>query len=130
MKRRRETLQADLTPLIDVVFLLLIFFLVTSAFKKEELNLMLKLPVAEQGQGQTEQQENITIELTNEKIIVNGSDATFVDIPQMVEKYDSDTLVDIRADQDLKYKRLIKLLDLLQAAKLDNISLVTEKDNP
>ncbi len=130
MKRRRETLQADLTPLIDVVFLLLIFFLVTSAFKKEELNLMLKLPVAEQGQGQTEQQDNLTIELTNEKIIVNGSDATFADLPQMVEKYESDTLVDIRADQDLKYKRLIRLLDLLQAAKLDNISLVTEKDRP
>ena len=36
-KRSRETLSPDLTPLIDVVFLLLIFFMVSTVFKKEEL---------------------------------------------------------------------------------------------
>ena len=42
--KRRESLGLDLTPVIDVVFILLIFFIVTSVFKKEELALMLDLP--------------------------------------------------------------------------------------
>ena len=45
--KRRETLGIDLTPVIDVVFILLIFFIVTSVFKKDELALMLDLPEAD-----------------------------------------------------------------------------------
>ena len=44
--KRRESLSLDLTPVIDVVFILLIFFIVTSVFKKEELALMLDLPTS------------------------------------------------------------------------------------
>ena len=36
--KRRESLGLDLTPVIDVIFILLIFFIVTSVFKKEEPN--------------------------------------------------------------------------------------------
>ena len=35
--KRRESLSLDLTPVIDVVFIILIFLIVTSVFKKEEL---------------------------------------------------------------------------------------------
>ena len=42
--RRREPLAPDITPLIDVVFILLIFFMVTSVFRKEEAALLLQLP--------------------------------------------------------------------------------------
>ena len=42
--KRRESLGLDLTPVIDVVFILLIFFIVTSVFKKDELALVLDLP--------------------------------------------------------------------------------------
>lgn len=34
MRKRRETIAPDLTPMIDVVFILLIFFIVSSVFKK------------------------------------------------------------------------------------------------
>jgi len=43
--KRREHIAPDLTPLIDVVFLILIFFMVSSTFKKEELALLLTLPM-------------------------------------------------------------------------------------
>ena len=42
--RRREPLNPDLTPLIDILFLLLIFFLATSVFKKDEVAISLSLP--------------------------------------------------------------------------------------
>jgi len=59
-RHRREQLSMDLTPLIDVVFLLLIFFLVTSVFKKDELALLLKLPKSEQGAGKEKKVEQLT----------------------------------------------------------------------
>ncbi|MGK0367028.1 MAG: biopolymer transport protein ExbD, partial [Thermoproteota archaeon] len=59
-KGNREALSFELTPLIDVVFLLLIFFLVTSVFKKEELALLLNLPKASEGKSQQAQKKNIT----------------------------------------------------------------------
>ena len=46
MRKHRETLTPDITPLIDIVFILLIFFIVSSVFKKEELALTLDLPNA------------------------------------------------------------------------------------
>ena len=42
--KKRELISMDLTPLIDVMFLLLIFFIVASEFKKNESILNLSLP--------------------------------------------------------------------------------------
>ena len=46
IKRSRVASTLSLTPLIDVVFLLLIFFLVTSEFEEEERRLDIVLPTA------------------------------------------------------------------------------------
>ncbi len=59
-RRRMKTVEITLTPMIDVVFLLLIFFMVTTTFNRET-ELKIKLPEAE-GTEKTEQQK--VIELT------------------------------------------------------------------
>ena len=71
-KSRREYLTPELTPLIDVVFLLLIFFMVSSVFKKEELALLLNLPKAEQGKQETQAKAVITIELSENDVAYDG----------------------------------------------------------
>jgi biopolymer transport protein ExbD len=55
--RRREPLSPDMTPLIDVVFLLLIFFLVSTSFKKDELALLLNLPTSQASQEMIAKEE-------------------------------------------------------------------------
>lgn len=127
-RQRRESLAMDLTPLIDMVFLLLVFFLVTSTFKKDELALLLKLPTAEQGTGSEKKVEHITIELSSDEIAVNNAKATIEELPGILEKAKKDSLVNLRVDGDVKYTRLVKVLDLLQINKLENISLITEKE--
>jgi biopolymer transport protein ExbD len=127
-RSRRESLTMDLTPLIDIVFLLLIFFLVTSTFKKDELALLLKLPKTEQGAGTEKKIDQLTIELSDEAIAVNGKKSSMEDLPATFEKAQKDTLVNLRVDGEVKYTRLVKVLDLLQANKLENISLITDKD--
>jgi biopolymer transport protein ExbD len=128
-RQRRETLSMDLTPLIDVVFLLLIFFLVTSVFKKEELALLLKLPKTEQGVGQDKRIEQITIELSDQEIAVNGKKSSMEELPELFKKAQKETLVNLRVDGEVQYQRLVKILDLLQLNKLENISLITNKES-
>ena len=53
-RRRRDEAGVDLTPLIDVVFLLIIFFLVSSHLAKQEGQLELPLPEAESGSQLTD----------------------------------------------------------------------------
>ena len=128
-RQRRESLSMDLTPLIDMVFLLLVFFLVTSTFKKDELALLLKLPKTEEGAGSQKKMDQLTIELTDNEVAVNGKKSSIEDLPGIFEKTEKESLVNLRVDGDVKYTRLVKVLDLLQANKLENISLITDKEN-
>ena len=126
-KSRRETLTPELTPLIDVVFLLLIFFLVSSVFKKEELALLLSLPKTEQGKGDQKIKKYVTIEMTGESVAFEGKELLVEDLPLKLKGMDIKTLINLRVDGEVKYQRLVKILDLLQKNKLENVSLITEK---
>lgn len=127
-RHKRESIAMDLTPLIDMVFMLLIFFLVTSSFKKDQLALLLKLPKSEQGAGTEKKNEQLTIELTDNDIAVNGKKATMEELPELFKDAKKESLVNLRVDGDVKYQRLVKILDLLQLNKLENISLITDKE--
>jgi biopolymer transport protein ExbD len=127
-RNRRESLTMDLTPLIDVVFLLLVFFLVTSVFKKDELALLLKLPKTEQGAGSQKKVDQITIELSNEEVAIDGKKIDIEKLEEGLTKAQKETLINLRVDGDVRYERLVKVLDLLQTKKLENISLITNKE--
>ncbi|MCB9095011.1 MAG: biopolymer transporter ExbD [Halobacteriovoraceae bacterium] len=128
-RKSREFLTPDLTPLIDVVFLLLIFFLVSSVFKKEEFALLLKLPVTEQGEGNTKKVEEITIELTADEVAFNGEKMDFPELTDKLKNFEKTVVVNIRADEEVRYKNLVNILDILQKQKKENISLITEKSS-
>jgi biopolymer transport protein ExbD len=113
-KSRRETLTPELTPLIDVVFLLLIFFMVSSVFKKEELALLLTLPKTEQGKGEQKIKEYITIEVSGEKVAYEGKEISVEDLSDKLKGTDPKTLINLRVDGDVKYLRLVSVLDVLQ----------------
>ncbi len=127
-RNRREAIAMDLTPLIDMVFLLLVFFLVTSTFKKDELALLLKLPKTEQGAGSEKKMDQLTIELSNEDLAVNGKKSSMEELPTTLQGAKKEALINLRVDGDVKYQRLVKVLDLLQLNKLENINLITDKE--
>lgn len=126
-KSKREHLTPELTPLIDVVFLLLIFFMVSSVFKKEELALLLNLPKAEQGKADAAQKKVVTIELSKESVAFDGAEIPFEELTDKVSPLEKKTLINLRVDGQVKYDRLVQVLDLLQKNKLENLSLITVK---
>ena len=126
-KSRREHLVPELTPLIDVVFLLLIFFMVSSVFKKEELALLLNLPKTEEGKTQQTQKEVVTIEIDEKNIAYEGKELSIDDLKNEVSSLAKKTLINLRVDGTVRYERLVDILDLLQKNKLENLSLITVK---
>ncbi len=127
-RKKREFITPDLTPLIDVVFLLLIFFLVSSVFKKDEYALLLNLPVTEEGEGVKKKVEELTIEINKDSYALNKESVSITELTAKLNSYEASIVVNIRADQESPYKRLIKVLETLQSQKKENISLITEKE--
>ena len=56
-KRSEESLTLELTPLIDIIFILLLFFIVTLSVPSEEKSLPLNLPEVTQGENEVETKE-------------------------------------------------------------------------
>ncbi len=127
--KRREFLTPDLTPVIDIVFLLLIFFLVTTVFKKEELALLLNLPQTEASTEKVEIKE-MTIEIAVDKLALNGAVITVGTLGMFLEKEpNKQQLVSIRIDEKVQYKNVVAVLDMLKKHGLENIALIsTQKD--
>lgn len=125
MKKRRELLTPDITPLIDVVFILLIFFIVSSVFKKEELALTLALPESSAKEMDVEIKQ-LNIELSDESLAYLGKVISFDELDTKLENIlKKDKPVIVRIDKDVKYERIVRVLDILQKHSLNNLALVT-----
>ncbi|MCV6608897.1 MAG: biopolymer transporter ExbD [Campylobacterales bacterium] len=127
LTKKREHLSMDLTPLIDVVFLLLIFFIVASEFKKENSALNLILPKSGQPTVQIEKKE-VLIEVTNEKISFKGEVVTVEEFQDLVSKEKPENNINLKIDEKVLYKRVIKVMDILKANNLNNLMLITERE--
>lgn len=125
--KRREPLTLDLTPLIDVVFILIIFFIVTSSFKKENYALNLTLP---QGANSAKMIEKkmVTIELDEKNLAYNGEKIDFIQLQEKLESIkNKQDAITVKIDKSVPYQKVVELLDILQLNNLSNLSLVTSK---
>ena len=127
MRKKRELLTPDLTPVIDIVFILLIFFMVTSVFKKEDVALALNLPKIDSG-VQILNDKSITIELAKKEIAIDGKKYSLNDYEKVMSKYKKDIKILIRIDKDVEYEKVMSLFDVLQKNKLTSFSLVANKN--
>jgi biopolymer transport protein ExbD len=121
--KRRELLTPDITPLIDVVFILLIFFLVSSTFKKDEKALDLMLPKSSSA-IKVIKKEQITIELNRNSLAYKGKKIDFDELDRILKDIkDKSQTVNIRIDKKVLYQRVVKLFDLLKGNDLNNLAL-------
>jgi biopolymer transport protein ExbD len=128
MKKRFEYLSPDLTPLIDVVFILLIFFIITSSFKKDNTVLKLELPNSN-STTKVIDKKNITIELNKKALAYMGKTLTLTQLQTKLEKItNKKQAIMINISKDVPYNKVIELLDILQLNNLNNIAFVTKKN--
>jgi biopolymer transport protein ExbD len=115
--RRRPALQLNLTPLIDVVFQLVIFFLATSHLARVESQQKVDLPEAESGRREKESPPRRLVVTVgpDERLFLGGgviSRAAFAELlrREAAERAERDVEVRIRADRAVPYRAVEPLL--------------------
>ncbi len=123
-----EEVSIDIAPLIDVVFILLIFFLVTATFMNDS---GIPLTRAEARNTEPLPTESLRINIsTSESIYIKGKKVSLSDIPQYVRNFNTGkerANIIIVADENVSAKKLISVMDEIRSAGSHNIALATRK---
>lgn len=116
----------DLTPLIDVVFLLLIFFLLTSVSAKPMMPL--NLPEAETSVAAEQATVVVAIKLDG-NVYVNNEPVAIEALPATLENLFENNAkreLNLMSDKGVVFGRVVQVLDIAQKAGAENIAVVTE----
>ena len=123
-----ENFSLDLTPLVDVVFLLLIFFMVSTVFVDFKRKMDISLP-SSKSSAPNETLESVKVELTVDKqIFLNGQKVKLGGLELAIAKINSGkkNAAIIRADKNLPYGDVIKIMGILQSAQILDIGVAVK----
>ena len=125
---QEENFSLDLTPLVDVVFLLLIFFMVSTVFVDFKRQMDISLPSSKSSLP-SETEEPVKVELTVDKnIFLNGKKVTLEEFELALSEISlsKNNAAVIRADKNLPYGNVIKIMGMLQSAKILDIGVAVK----
>jgi biopolymer transport protein ExbD len=128
---RRSTLRSglaiDLTAMVDVVFLLIIFFMVSTTFITLESGLPVDLPQAQTAQAQMTDLPTVTV--TREgQIFLAGSEIREDELVAALRAILADTpssTVVLRADQSIQFGLPVRVIDLIKQAGAQRVAIAT-----
>ena len=122
-----ETLM-DLTPIVDVVFNLLIFFALSLNFSQITSSINIKLPKAKSSEIVTEKQVVVTIEKGN-KIYINDKKLFIDQIPNYLNDISKDKVVVIKADEGIDHGFVVQVMDLIKRSGFNKLGIAVKKQN-
>lgn len=125
--RRRRKIDINIVPLMDVLTILIFFFLVSMQFR-ERLALNLTLPKIETA-GSSQLENSLTIGIDREGVMsVNGREATAEELTALVREIASiNTEVEVllRADENTPIKDALFVMDACRKVGLNNIRVLS-----
>ena len=127
---RKQSLppQLMLSPMIDMIFLLLVFFIVSTMYMSEIKTIPIRLPVAQN--SETVSKSNFAVTVKKDGVLYLEDNK--IEMKQLVanaaaeSKRDAAFSVIIRADGEANYKTVIKLMDELKGAGVTLFGLATD----
>ena len=134
MSRRRisndlpDAPDVNVSPLIDMMFLLLIFFIVTTAFV-EEVGVDIHKPKA--ATARTLEKHSIMLGVTEQgRVVYDGRDIGLAGVRGLVARQlrERDRPVIILADGDVKHRLVVSVIDECKLAGAKQVSLATERE--
>ena len=121
-----DSSEIDLTPMLDVVFIMLIFFIVTASFIKEK-SIELNVPEKQEDQQESESDPNILVTVTNSNEI--WLDQRRIDIRAVranIERLHAEfpkAIVIVKADENANAKTFVAIADAAKEAGVNQVSL-------
>ena len=131
-KTRQDNTEINLTPLIDVVFLLLIFFMVSTTFNKES-EISIQLPEAS---GQPLKSEKVVIEIeidsqgqyyVNQQRVKNNKVITLKRAIRLVQGNEKNPQLIISSDRNTPWQAMVTVMDAARQLGLVNLTFATKQ---
>jgi biopolymer transport protein ExbD len=138
--RSLSAVEADMTPMIDMTFQLIAFFMVLINFTEADQNERIKLPISELAKPPDAPLETpIFLHLTKEGVVIIGGHevpmsgvksyvTTEANVLKAKKQSPADATVIIRADADTATGKVQTLVQICQEAKFENFRLRAEED--
>ena len=135
-KQEEPDASVDMTPMIDCVFLLLVFFMVSTTFNKQEADISFALPgTAEQSDSVEIPDEQIVQITENGNVFLNDLEydaPTDPDMPELIKTLELfrqtaeankvPAMITIAPEDDVKQQRVVDVLNACTAAKIANVT--------
>lgn len=126
--KKRVEPQINVTPLVDVILQLVIFFIVTTTFVSVETGARVNLPAAHF--SRIEEAKTVTVTLTkNNTLYLNGAITDWDELPRLVVlelRKNPQVAVVIEADREVLHGKVVKLMDLLKRAGVERMAIATQ----
>ena len=127
----QQSAELELAPMIDVVFQLLIFFIVTWQFAAFERDMDISVPAAEESEDMDRQQGEIIVNVqTDGDIILNGRNVTREELLSKLKAISDaypDQAVILRGASEADFQAIINVLDEIKKAGIWNVAFATTK---
>ena len=129
-RRKPEEQGLDLTPMMDIVFIMLIFFIVTTSFVKET-GVDINRPNAET--AERDEKGNILVAITqNNEIWIDKRRIDLIAVRANIERlkieYPEGSVI-IQADKEARSGLLVETMDQIRLAGVQNISIAAKNDD-
>lgn len=126
--RARIHSHLDIAPLIDIVFLLLVFFMLTSTFLVPEA---IKLELPESGSATVTEITPITVVLNSSgELTLNGEPIQLNGLRMAIEPLIADNIdvaITLKSDARTEVQQLLNVMDEIRAAGGSNVALATKQ---
>ena len=120
----------QLAPMIDIVFLLLIFFIVTWQYTQEEQDLRVSVPTSEEGSDPKRVLNEIIVNVRPDgTVIVWGENKTKSELKEtltVLATTNPKQPIRVRGDADTPFQKIVEVIDVCSKAGIWNISFATQ----
>ncbi len=134
MKFKQEQLKPSefqIAPMIDIVFLLLIFFIMTWRFSNQEVDLKVSVPTSTDGKETQRPLGEIIINVrSNGDVILDGNEMSAEALSEKLKRISrvvDKQPVRLRGSADCSWQTIASIIDTCQKAGIKNISFATQK---
>ena len=119
----------EMVPMVDVMTFLIVFFILFTTFRTSPMGLQVKLPAAVTATKQETTRITVTIDVRG-NIYFNDTRTTMDGLEQRVKRQiaqNRNSLVIIKADRDVRYAKLVEVMDAVRRVGATRVALAAEK---